>query len=53
MKKAHKTWGEQVHNLLNRLASEKAALRSANNTLQGTDGEVGARTRSLSSLDGF
>ncbi|WP_442802635.1 hypothetical protein [Streptomyces sp. CB01635] len=53
LKKAHKTWGEQVHNLLNRLSSEKAALRGANNTLQGTDGEVGARTRSLSALDGF
>ncbi|MFI7342965.1 hypothetical protein ACIBUY_34090 [Streptomyces sp. NPDC050085] len=53
LQKAHKAWGGQVHNLLNRLSSEKTALRSANNTLQGTDGEVGARTRALSPLDGF
>ncbi|MFJ9036117.1 hypothetical protein ACIRF8_05975 [Streptomyces sp. NPDC102406] len=53
LKKAPKTWGQQVHALLNRLSSEKAALRSANNTLQGTDGAVGAKTRSLSALDGF
>ncbi|MEU6390363.1 hypothetical protein [Streptomyces sp. NPDC046939] len=53
LEKAHRTWSQQVHALLNRLASEKAALRSADNTLRDTDGGVGARTRSLSSLDGF
>ncbi|MGY0017866.1 hypothetical protein [Streptomyces sp. cg35] len=53
LQKAHKTWGEQVYSLLNRLSSEKAALRSANSTLQGTDGAVGARTRSLSAFDEF
>lgn len=53
LEKAHKTWSQQVHALLNRLSSEKSALRSANNTLQDTDGDVGVRTRSLSSLDGF
>ncbi|GGT76662.1 hypothetical protein ABT368_30340 [Streptomyces althioticus] len=30
LKKAHKTWGEQVQALMNRLGSEKEALRSTN-----------------------
>ncbi|WP_411148600.1 hypothetical protein [Streptomyces sp. A30] len=53
LKKAHETWGEQVQNLMNRLASEKAALRSANNVLQGTDIQAAANARSLSPLDSF
>jgi hypothetical protein len=52
-KKAHKTWGEQVQNLMNRLASEKEALRSTNKVLQNTDLGVGTGVRNSSSLDGF
>ncbi|GAA2655996.1 hypothetical protein [Streptomyces vastus] len=52
-KKAHKTWGEQVQNLMKRLASEKEALRSTNIVLQNTDLGVGAGVRKSSSLDGY
>ncbi|MFI1534249.1 hypothetical protein [Streptomyces anandii] len=51
--KAHKTWGQQVRNLMNRLSSEKTALRSTNTVLTGTDVEVGSGVRKSSSLDGF
>lgn len=51
--KAHKAWGEQVQNLMNRLSSEKAALRSSNTVLTGTDVGVGAGVRKSSPLDGF
>ncbi|MEV6181453.1 hypothetical protein [Streptomyces sp. NPDC052015] len=53
LKKAHKTWGEQVTNLMNRLASEKAALRSTTNVLQGTDLGVGSGIRQSSHLDAY
>ncbi|WP_307662027.1 hypothetical protein [Streptomyces sp. V1I1] len=53
LKKAHETWGEQVQNLMNRLASEKAALRSAGTVLQGTDIKAGASARSVSVIDGY
>ncbi|MGV9254565.1 hypothetical protein [Streptomyces sp. NPDC003697] len=53
MSKAHKTWGEQVRNLMNRLSSEKAALRATNTVLSGTDAGVGSEVRASSSLDGF
>ncbi|WP_078632218.1 hypothetical protein [Streptomyces resistomycificus] len=53
LKKAHQTWGEQVQNLMNRLASDKAALRSANTELQGTDIQTGASVRSTSVIDGY
>ncbi|XUL88632.1 hypothetical protein ACQ86D_19910 [Streptomyces galilaeus] len=53
LSKAHKVWGEQVQNLMNRLASEKAALRSSNTVLTGTDVEVRSGVRKSSSLDGF
>jgi hypothetical protein len=53
LKKAHETWGEQVQNLMNRLASEKAALRSANTVLQGTDIQAGANARSVSVIDRY
>ncbi|WUV39097.1 hypothetical protein OG318_23270 [Streptomyces sp. NBC_01483] len=51
--KAHKAWGEQVQNLMNRLSSEKAGLRSSNTVLTGTDAGVGGGVRKSSSLDGF
>ncbi|WP_260149033.1 hypothetical protein [Streptomyces sp. PanSC9] len=56
LKKAHKTWGEQVHALMNRLGSEKSALRSTNLLLTNTD--VGVRAgvqtvRTPSALDQY
>ncbi|GGQ91939.1 hypothetical protein GCM10010267_63620 [Streptomyces griseorubens] len=53
LKKAHKTWGEQVQALMNRLGSEKEALRSTNILLQNTDFGVGLGIRKSSSLDGY
>ncbi len=53
LKKAHGTWGEQVQNLMNLLASDKAALRSANTVLQGTDLQTGAAVRSTSVISGY
>ncbi|MFE6286956.1 hypothetical protein [Streptomyces sp. NPDC057877] len=53
LKKAHKTWGEQVQNLMNRLGSEKAALRSTNILFQNTDLGVGIGVRKSSNLDGY
>ncbi|WP_328659570.1 hypothetical protein [Streptomyces sp. NBC_00334] len=53
LKKAHKTWGEQVQNLMNRLSSEKEALRSTNILFQNTDFGVGNGLRQSSNLDGY
>ncbi|MFI5878130.1 hypothetical protein [Streptomyces sp. NPDC051554] len=53
LKKAHETWGEQVRNLMNMLASDKAALRSANTVLQGTDLQTEATVRSTSVISGY
>ncbi len=38
---------------MNRLSSEKAALRSTNTVFQGTDLGVGSRVRTSSSLDQY
>ncbi|MFJ8822661.1 hypothetical protein ACIREE_12830 [Streptomyces sp. NPDC102467] len=56
LKKAHKAWGEQVRNLMNRIGSEKDALRSTDLLLTNTDfgvrsGVQGVRTPSA--LDRF
>ncbi|MEU3858323.1 hypothetical protein AB0F03_13290 [Streptomyces sp. NPDC028722] len=53
LKKAHTAWGQQVTNLMNMLAADKAALRSTNTTLQGTDVQVGSQTNSVSALNGY
>lgn len=53
LKKAHKTWGEQVQNLMNRLSSEKEALRSTGILFQNTDFGIGQGIRKSSSLDGY
>lgn len=53
IKKAHKTWGEQVQNLMNRLATEKAALRSVNTLLLNTDLATGAGVRTVSVVDEY
>ncbi|MEV6409794.1 hypothetical protein AB0M58_44020 [Streptomyces bobili] len=53
VKQAYETWGEQVQTLMNRLSSEKAALRGANNLLQNTDLTTGLGVRKLSVADGY
>ncbi|MZE76941.1 hypothetical protein [Streptomyces xinghaiensis] len=56
LKKAHKTWGEQVRTLMNRLGSEKVALRSSNTILANTDFRVSAGARAVrtpSALDQY
>lgn len=53
LKKAHKTWGEQVQNLMNRLSSEKEALRSTGILFQNTDFGIGQGIRKSSNLDGY
>lgn len=53
LKRAHTAWGEQVTNLMNRLGSDKAALRSTNTTLQTTDFQVGSDTNAVSALSGY
>ncbi|MEV6056438.1 hypothetical protein [Streptomyces sp. NPDC052107] len=53
LKKAHSAWGDQVKNLMHMLASDKAALRTANTTLQTTDYQVGANSNSVSVLNGY
>ncbi|MDG9716967.1 hypothetical protein [Streptomyces sp. DH24] len=51
LKKAHETWGDQVKNLMDRLAAEKSALRSTSTLLQSTDVGVGSGVRQVSVLD--
>ncbi|MFF7238710.1 hypothetical protein [Streptomyces collinus] len=53
LQKAHKTWGEQVQDLMNLLSADKGALRAANTTLQGTDVDVAAGVRKPSVLDQY
>ncbi|MGX1271768.1 hypothetical protein RKD18_004962 [Streptomyces phaeoluteigriseus] len=53
LKKAHETWDGQVRNLMSRLASEKAALRSTNTVLQNTDLGVGTDVRRISPIEGY
>ncbi|MFJ2396053.1 hypothetical protein ACIOTI_25315 [Streptomyces sp. NPDC087843] len=53
LKKAHTTWGEQVKNLMDRLGSEKGALRSTSLVLQTTDLAVGSGLRQSSSLERY
>ncbi|MFF7328619.1 hypothetical protein [Streptomyces sp. NPDC008150] len=53
LKRAHAAWDEQVRTLMNRLSSDKAALRAANNVFHSTDTEVGANSRSVSVIDGY
>lgn len=53
LKKAHKTWGEQVQNLMNRLSSEKESLRSTGILFQNTDFGIGQGIRKSSNLDGY
>ncbi|WP_246212768.1 hypothetical protein [Streptomyces abyssomicinicus] len=51
--KALTVWGDQLKNLMDRLASEKDALRAGDNVLTGTDLAVGGTAREISVLDRF
>ena len=51
LKKAHRTWADQVKNLMNRLGSEKDALRAGNTVLTSTDLAAGSALRQASALD--
>ncbi|MFF9407578.1 hypothetical protein ACF1B0_18940 [Streptomyces anandii] len=50
---ARKTWSEQLTTLMNRLGSEKAALRATNTLFQNTDTGIGLGIRKSSPLDSF
>jgi hypothetical protein len=51
--KAHKIWGEQVHDFLNRLAGDESALRQSSTVLTGTDAAVGGTARKVSIFDTY
>ncbi|WP_438297146.1 hypothetical protein [Streptomyces sp. HUAS TT7] len=51
--KAHEAWDGQVKNLMNRLGSEKGALRSTNSLWQRTDAGVGRQVRGPSPIDTY
>ncbi|MEU1041842.1 hypothetical protein ACFYP4_29695 [Streptomyces sp. NPDC005551] len=51
LKRAHKAWSDQVKALMDRLGSEKDALRSTSVLFQRTDAGVGAQVRQPSGLD--
>ncbi|MFG2380839.1 hypothetical protein [Streptomyces avermitilis] len=53
LKTARKTWSEQLTTLMNRLGSEKVALRATNTLLQNTDTGVELGIRKSSALDSF
>jgi hypothetical protein len=52
LKKAHKTWGEQVQNLMNRLSADKESLHGARIALHGTDLSTGAGLNTVSVPNG-
>ncbi|MER0445637.1 hypothetical protein ABR738_13895 [Streptomyces sp. Edi4] len=54
LRQVHKAWGEQVQGLMNRLSSEKGALRSANTSLSNPDFGVRSelqKVRTSSAID--
>ncbi|MGV9254624.1 hypothetical protein [Streptomyces sp. NPDC003697] len=53
LRKAHRAWGDQVKNLMDRLGAEKEALRQGNRVLTGTDLATGSALRRASALDGY
>lgn len=53
LKTARKTWNEQLTTLMNRLGSEKTALRATNTIFQNTDTGVDLGIRKSSTLDSF
>lgn len=53
LKTAKETWSQQLTTLMNRLGSEKAALRATGMLFQNTDTGVGSGIRNSSVLDSF
>ncbi|MES9557758.1 MULTISPECIES: hypothetical protein [unclassified Streptomyces] len=53
LKNAHKSWSDQVRNLMNRLGAEKSALRDTHTILSNTDLSVDGRIRSTSPFDSY
>ncbi|MEU0395712.1 hypothetical protein ABZ208_23595 [Streptomyces sp. NPDC006208] len=53
LKKAHGTWEKQVKALMDRLGSEKYALRNTSVLFQNNDVGIAAQARQSSSLDRF
>ncbi|MFQ6147782.1 hypothetical protein ACLMNJ_32715 [Streptomyces seoulensis] len=53
LRTARTTWSEQLTTLMNRLGSEKAALRATNTLLRNTDTGVELGIRKSSALDSF
>lgn len=53
LKTAQETWSQQLTTLMNRLGSEKAALRSTGTLFQSTDLGVASAVRQTSVLDSF
>ena len=53
LKTAQETWSQQLTTLMNRLGSEKAALRSTGMLFQNTDLGVASAVRQSSPLDSF
>ncbi|MFE0730387.1 hypothetical protein ACFW2X_19460 [Streptomyces antibioticus] len=53
LKTAKETWSGQLTTLMNRLGSEKAALRATGTLFQSTDTGVGTGIRNSSVLDSF
>ncbi|MDF3301180.1 hypothetical protein [Streptomyces tropicalis] len=51
--RTHRTWGDQVKNLMDRLGADKGALRDTHRVLTGTDLAVGSTLRRTSALDRF
>ncbi|MFI0983282.1 hypothetical protein ACH4SP_40515 [Streptomyces sp. NPDC021093] len=53
LKKAHETWGKQVKTLIDRLATEKYALRDTSGLLRNQDVGIGTQIRPRSPFDKF
>ncbi|WP_063837896.1 MULTISPECIES: hypothetical protein [Streptomyces] len=53
VRKAHKIWGEQVQDFLDRLSGDESALRTNNTVLTGADAGVGGASRKVSVFDTY
>ncbi|MEU2375394.1 MULTISPECIES: hypothetical protein [Streptomyces] len=53
VRKAHKTWGEQVQGLVNRLKGDEAALRRNDSVMTGSDIETRTNVRGVSVFDTY
>ncbi|MEK8144643.1 hypothetical protein NKH18_32185 [Streptomyces sp. M10(2022)] len=53
LKNAHKAWGDQVQNLMNRLGAEKDGLRGAHTILLNTDVLTEGQIRPISPFNSY